>query len=403
MKFRVICFDGLITSNPSEVIYISSHKNVLMLLSLTLFIGFFILVVAIFPYLVFFTGIHLGKKEVPAQEPEDYPEISIIIAAYNEASVIRERIFNIKESEYPIDKYEIILVDDCSSDNTLGDAEDACREAGINNTVMKNQERMGTNRSINRAIEAASHSILVTTDADVFFEKNALKKLITRLMSEDRIAAVCGDLRPLPEELTHTSQIENTYRDYYGRMCAWESAVDSTYNFNGGLVAFKKDRVHRIDDRRGADDAYTAFEAIRRGYRAVYEIDAVVYEDIPENFSRQYKQKIRRATRLIEATVANFDLLKKKRPFSRLFYPLRIMMYLLTPLLFFISCIFLLTSLLLINFLLPIGAIAAFLAISLISKSNIITAFVTNQAYLLRGLLNLGKDMRVWESTSKKQ
>ncbi|MDO9538384.1 MAG: glycosyltransferase [Methanocalculus sp.] len=373
-----------------------------MLLSLTLFIGVFILFIAILPYLVFFLGIHFGKKERPAPEPKEYPAISIIMAAYNEAVVIRERIFNIKESEYPIDKYEIVLVDDRSSDDTLKKAEVACREAGIKHTILENPERMGTNRSINRAIGAANHSVLVTTDADVFFEKHALKRLISRLMSEDRIAAVCGDLRPLPEEVTHTSRLENTYRDYYGRMCAWESAVDSTYNFNGGLVAFKKDLVHRIDDRRGADDANTAFEAIRRGYRAVYEIDAIVYEDIPENFTRQYKQKIRRATRLIEATIANFDLLKKDRPFSRLFYPLRISMYLLTPPLFFISCIFLLTGLLLINPLLPIGAIFAFIALSLIWKSNIITAFVTNQTYLTKGLLNLGKDMRIWESTSKK-
>lgn len=374
-----------------------------MLLSLTLLSGVFILLIAIFPYLVFFIGIHIGKKEGPAPEPEEYPAISIIMAAYNEATVIRERIQNIKESEYPVDKYEIILVDDCSSDDTLTKAEDACQEVGIRHTILENPGRMGTNRSINRAIEAASHSVLVTTDADVFFEKKALKRLISRLMSEERIAAVCGDLRPLPDELTHTSQLENTYRDYYGRMCTWESAVDSTYNFNGGLVAFKKDLVHRIDDRRGADDANSAFEAIRRGYRAVYEIDAVVYEDIPDNFSRQYKQKIRRATRLIEATIANFDLLKKERPFSRIFYPLRIMMYLLTPLLFFISCIFLLTGLFIINPLLPVGAIVAFISISLIWKSNLITAFATNQAYLLTGLFNLGKDMRVWESTSKKQ
>lgn len=373
-----------------------------MLLSLTLLSGVFILLIAIIPYLVFFVGIHRGKKEGPAPEPDEYPAISIIMAAYNEAAVIRERIQNIKESEYPIDKYEIILVDDCSSDDTLSQANAACIETAIKYTILENTERMGTNRSINRAIEAASHSVLVTTDADVFFEKHALKRLISRLMSEDRIAAVCGDLRPLPEELTHTSRLENTYRDYYGRMCAWESAVDSTYNFNGGLVAFKKDLVHRIDDRRGADDANTAFEAIRRGYRAVYEIDAMVFEDIPDNFSRQYKQKIRRATRLIEATIANFDLLKKDRPFSRIFYPLRIMMYLLTPPLFFTGCIFLLTGLFLINPLLPFVIIFAFISISLIWKSNILTAFVMNQTYLTKGLFNLGKDMRIWESTSKK-
>ena len=102
-------------------------------------------------------------------------------------------------------------------------------------------------------------------------------------------------------------------------MCEWESALDSTYNFNGALVAFRSDRISRINDKLGADDANTAFEAIRKGYRAVYEKKAIVYEDIPQSFKIQYRQKTRRATGLIEATLSNLDLLGKDTPFSRFF------------------------------------------------------------------------------------
>ena len=57
--------------------------------------------------------------------------------------------------------------------------------------------------------------------------------------------------------------LEGVYRSFFGRMCEWESAHESTYNFNGALVAFRSDLITRINDKQGADDANTAFEAIR--------------------------------------------------------------------------------------------------------------------------------------------
>src|SRR5690606_38482838 len=127
---------------------------------------------------------------------------------------------------------------------------------------------------------------------------------------------------------------------------------------------------------------------------------ARVYEDVPKDFHKQYRQKIRRATHLIEATTANLDLLRRSRPFSRFFYPLRIYMYLITPGLFFIGSALFAVGLTLMSPLLALGIIGLFTLIGYFWRDNTITSFATNQVYLARGLLNLGKDMRVWESTS---
>lgn len=371
-----------------------------MILLLT---GILILFIAGIPYFIFIIGIFSGKKQTSVPYISDLPSISILIPAYNEEAGIKKRIANIRATDYPLDRYELILVDDCSSDNTAAIAEEACIKEGIDHRILRNDARMGANRTINRAITAARHQILVTTDADVIFDTHALRKLISRLISEQKVAAVCGDLRPVPDEAYRTSRIEGTYRNFYGRMCSWESAVDSTYTLNGALIALKKDLVPRIDERRGADDANTGLEAIRLGYRSVYETEAVVYETIPDDFRTQYRQKTRRATHLIEATIDNLDLLKQKRPFSRFFYPLRIFMYLLTPALSLAGIILFISALFLTNPYYAIVLIVIFTLISLLWKGNISTAFLTNQVYLLGGLLNLGKDMRVWESTSKKQ
>jgi cellulose synthase/poly-beta-1,6-N-acetylglucosamine synthase-like glycosyltransferase len=368
----------------------------LLLLSVLLFF------IALFPYMIYLWGIYFGKKSDEIILPLKYPAISIVMSAYNEEQVIERRIANIQECHYPKESMEIIFVDDLSSDNTKNLAKLCLERSKIPYQIISNTERLGTNRSYNSALTKAQYPIIVTTDADVFFEPDALKNLIGRLFSDEKIAAVTGELRPLMNTQS-TTMLEGVYRSFYGRMCEWESAHDSTYNFNGALVAFRSDLIKRINDKRGADDANTAFEAIRKGYRAVYESKAIVYEEIPKSFKIQFRQKARRATGLIEATLANLDLLGEKTPFSRFFYPLRIFIYLATPLLFFVGLVFFSIGIFLYN---PIVVLPLFFILVLLGifwRKNLLFAFIINQFYLLAGLLNLGKNMRVWESTSDKK
>ncbi|MBP2133365.1 cellulose synthase/poly-beta-1,6-N-acetylglucosamine synthase-like glycosyltransferase [Methanomicrobium sp. W14] len=356
---------------------------------------------AAFPYLYYLLGIRFGKKSGKIPALSSFPGISIVISAYNESAVIRRRIENLAESDYPRDRYEVLFIDDCSSDGTGEIARKAFVKCGIEYTFFRNSERKGTNRSYNLAIQKSKYDIIVTTDANKFFRKDTLKILISRLLSDESIAAVCAEVLPAKDMSSgNLVGMEGIYRNFYGRMCDWESSVDSTYNFNGALVAFKKNIISSINERKGADDANTAFEAIRKGYRSVYEINALVFEKVPGVAKKQYKQKIRRAKRLIEATLANTDLLHEKRPFSRRFYPVRIMMYVLCPSLFFAGGILFTAGLLLVNVFLGLVFTAAVLLSVILFRNNLISAFVLNQFYLLSGLLHLGKDMRVWESTS---
>jgi biofilm PGA synthesis N-glycosyltransferase PgaC len=357
---------------------------------------------SLIPYMVYFFGIYFGKKPVRIPPLQKYPDISIIISAYNEEQVIRKRIANIKESHYPPERYELLFVDDCSGDNTKNLAKICLEQSGIDYRIISNTERLGPTRSYNSAIGKAKYPIIVTTDADVFFEPDALNHLIGRLTSDEKIAAVTGELRPLMNTES-TTILEGVYRSFFGRMCEWESAHESTYNFNGALVAFRSDLISRINDKKGADDANTAFEAIRKGYRAVYESKSVVYEIIPQSFKIQFRQKTRRATGLIEATLSNLDLLRRKNRFCRFFYPLRIFMYFLSPVLFFVSVFLISLGVFLYNPLLFVILILILSCAGILWRKNLVFAFILNQFYLLAGLLNLGKDMRVWESTSDKK
>src|SRR5512137_19665 len=146
-----------------------------------LFLAALFFFIALFPYMIYLAGIYFGKKSIPINVLPIYPKISIIISAYNEELVIEKRIANIQECHYPRENIEIILVDDCSSDNTKNLAKLYLERSGIPYYLIANTERLGTNRSYNSALTKAQYPIIVTTDADVFFEPDALKNLIGRL------------------------------------------------------------------------------------------------------------------------------------------------------------------------------------------------------------------------------
>jgi biofilm PGA synthesis N-glycosyltransferase PgaC len=343
--------------------------------------GLMFLVAGGIPYLFYILGIKYGRMQQPAPVPEKYPPISIVISAYNEASNIERRITNLAKCTYPED-IEIVFVNDCSEDDTGKLAKYYLDKFFFDYQLISNPQRSGTGISYTRAICAASNNIVVVTDADVEFKEDALVKIINRLLSKSDVAAVTGDLQPLPTT-DPTAILEGEYRNIYGQMGDWESANGSTINFNGALMAFKKNVIPQVSEN-GADDFNIAASTVRSGYRALYEKESIVYESIPVSFRAQFRQKSRRATQLIESMITNKDVLVTNQ-----FYLMRAWMVLVSPLLFILGSILLLFNIVFIVVL-----------ILLITFSGFAQSFIYSQFALLNGLLNYGTDVRVWDSTS---
>jgi len=356
-------------------------------------LGIFLLGIAAVPYIIYVYGITFGKNHnrvvtPPFGEPlgGDLPPISIVISAYNEEKNIVRRIENLLESDYK--NMEIVVIDDCSTDDTCGKAWGALEVSRVPYQLSRNDTRMGTSASYNKAIKMAKHDLIVATDADTLFKPDAIYWIIGKLKSNDMIGAVAigavtGDLQPYPDH-NQVAKMESEYRSVYGKMCGWESAHDSTFNFNGALMAFKRDAVGVINAQKGADDANIAFAAIRNGYRAVYEASAVVYETTPQSFRIQFRQKIRRASGLLNAMWSNRDLLWEDRPFARFFF-YRMWMYFISPAAFFVGIFC-------DPYLLIATAISMFVPF--------FRSFILNQFYLLAGLITINRNVKTWESTS---
>ncbi len=370
-------------------------------------LGIFLVILAILPYIIYYIGIHCGKKlelENTVQDTSTLPDISIIVCAYKEEKNIVRKIQNIEECSYPNEKTELVLVIDTNNDGvdrTEELAREALQHVHFKWQIHVNEVRRGKSYALNTAIALSSNNVLISSDADVVWGEHAVEHLVSSLVSNKEFIAGTGDIQPNPG-VDRVTSMEQTYRSVFGRMAEWESAHDSTYSFNGTFLIFYKDMVQGINANVGADDANLAFEAIRKGYRTFYDSNAVVYEDLPVNLKKQYVQKIRRAKGLIQTTLMNRDLLRQKRPFSKVFYPLRFWMFVVTPSLLVFG--FALLAVLLCIYaplILLLGVLAAAVLIK-VKPNSLFASFFLNQFYLLVGLYSRKNNAVLWESTSEK-
>lgn len=356
-------------------------------------------------YIIYLTAVLLTRESQP---PENFtiPKITVVIPAYNESKVIEHRIQNFKDINYPSEKIHIIVVDDRSTDDTIELAQKAFKTYDLSGEVLIKQKRSGTNASVNLGIEKAMTDIIVTTDADVIFEKDALKNAMGMLLSDEKIGAVCGELEPIIDEKTFTTRSETAYRSVYGKMCTWESNIHSTYCFNGPLIVLRKKAFSALPEKHGASDAGMALNIIRNGYRCIYVSSAKFSEYIAKQLEQQRRQKLRRSSRLIEATLYNIDMISSKYGrFGTIVFPLRILMFVFVPALFFISIIlwsYILGEInILYGLMVWIGLIFALL--TGIWSSNIISSFIWHQIYLLISLVYLFRGMHMWKSVDREK
>lgn len=346
-----------------------------------------------------------SKKSEQVDGLREYPPISVIFPAHNEEKVVDNRIKNLVESDYPAEKMELIIVNDASEDKTEGVALSAMKKYGLKGRIIKNNVRAGVNFSMSRGIKGAKNEVVVCTDADVYLDRSALTRVVSKLVSKTDIGAVTGDLQPLKgKEVTKKS--ERAYRSLYGRICEWESRVASTYCFNGALYAIKKSAPYSLDIKEGAYDAGIAFSVIKNGYKAVYVSSAKVFESVPDDLSAQFRQKIRRAARLIKATWINRSMMSGNYgKFGRVVLPLRFTAFFIVPAAFFICVglwIYIFSS---VNLLfLPLFVLVFLLAaISGAWRSNLLSTFILHQFYLFLGLFNTVRDVHIWELTERKE
>src|SRR5690606_31782633 len=119
----------------------------------------------------------LRRRERPEPVLDDWPEIRIAVAAYNEAGQIRELIENLLELDYPADRRQILVISDASTDGT----DDIVREyADRGVELIRLPERRGKTAAENFGRRYLRGRIIVNTDASVRIGRDALRRLVAQ-------------------------------------------------------------------------------------------------------------------------------------------------------------------------------------------------------------------------------
>ena len=170
------------------------------------------------------------KQKNPLTEDNYLPKVSFIIAAYNEEKVIADKIKNTLMLNYPKDKLEIIIVSDGSDDKTH---EIAKRYKDI--IALHQPERRGKSAALNRAITYATGEILVLSDANNDYQRDAIRELVKHF-SDEHVGAVTGAKRIYEESERQSSVGDGAYWRY-------ESAIKQKVLLRPRLV--QKERLLR--------------------------------------------------------------------------------------------------------------------------------------------------------------
>ena len=239
----------------------------------------------------------LGKKnnEIIYQDEDEWPVVSVIISAYNEESVIEEKIRSVFDTTYNPGKLEVLVGSDYSDDQTVPILK-ALQEEFPALKVRDYKERRGKQNVVNDLVGEASGTVLVLTDANVIFDRSMLRNLVRHFKNE-RIGLVDTRMVNRGMKQEGISYQEKAYisrevgiKNKEGRL--WGAMMGPF----GGCYAIRKMDYRKVPSNYLVDDFYINMVIFRKEKRAINDLDALVYEEIPSRLSIEFRRKMRIGT-----------------------------------------------------------------------------------------------------------
>jgi cellulose synthase/poly-beta-1,6-N-acetylglucosamine synthase-like glycosyltransferase len=247
------------------------------------------------------------RRRPPAQI--GLPSVSVLIAAWNEQGCIAARIDNLLGQDYPADKLEILVGSDASSDET--DA--IVQRYAARGVKLSRAERCGKAGVLNRLLGLAQGEVLVMTDANSHFERDAIRRLVQPLRDEE-VGLVCGRLRlhsPMGAPVA-----ESAYWKLESLLKLYESRRGCVMGANGGIYAVRKHLFMPLPAGTVVDDFVAALRVLESGHEVRYEPEAVAHEEAAPDHSGEYRRRVRIAAGCFRALSEHKDLLSLRHGFT---------------------------------------------------------------------------------------
>ncbi len=275
---------------------------------------------------------NIFSKTKPVTLPVDFePEVSLVIAAYNEQDIIEDKINNCLELDYPKGKLHIVFVADGSTDKT---ASIISKHPAVK--LLFTAERRGKVAAINRAMQSVVTPFVVFCDANTFLNKQAIKEL-TKHYIDERIGAVAGEKKVISNSETGdaASSGEGLYWKYESFLKNLDSKFYSVVGAAGELFSIRTKLYEPVSTEVLLDDFIISMKICKSGYRVVYEPKAYAAESPSFSMQEEQKRKIRISAGGFQSVLMLLELLNifKYGKLSFQYISHRVLRWVLCPLL----------------------------------------------------------------------
>jgi len=230
-------------------------------------------------------ALRAARRKPPAPpRPSRWPGVTVIVAAYREREVIREKVADLLLNEYPGEIHVIVAADDPDT---------AAAARGTPATVLEAPHRLGKALALNRAVSVVETPIVVFTDANALFEKGSIEAL-ARWFDDATVAGVAG------EKVVSGSHGEGAYWKFESVLKRLESKTGGTLGLVGEIAAVRLSDFRPIPSDVVADDLWIALDLLETGKRIVYEPTARSVEPTGSSLSSDWERR----TRIVAGTLS---------------------------------------------------------------------------------------------------
>jgi cellulose synthase/poly-beta-1,6-N-acetylglucosamine synthase-like glycosyltransferase len=272
----------------------------------------FIMIATYAGYPLFLYLLSFRKRNRPIEKSTFNPRVCLIVSAYNEEKVIGEKIENSLRLDYPA--LEVVVVSDGSTDKTVG----VCQKFLPKIKLFHFTENSGKNEALNNALAQIDADIIVFSDANAFYDSNAIERLVCHY-TDSRVGCVVGNLQLRQTDISDVGKGEGLYWRYEHRLKILESRFGSLLIGNGSIFSARRELIEKIDTDV-ANDFQVPLRIAAGGYRVLYEPTAIAYEKTASDRKEEFNRKVRIVNRGIRGAWRMRKYLRGFRLFEFIFH-----------------------------------------------------------------------------------
>lgn len=272
-----------------------------------------------------------GRRPIPDEHAQDdrWPEVSLVVAAYNEENWIANKVANHLALDYPQGKLHHVIITDGSDDRT---PEIARSFPGIE--VYHEPERRGKIAAVHRVMPFLRTPIVVFTDANTLLNPEAIRRIVRHYI-DPQVGAVAGEKRVQmsSSDAAHAAG-EGIYWKYESLLKHLDSELYSVVGAAGELFSIRRELYFPVPEDTVIEDFFMTLTIAKGGHRVVYEPEAYAVEGPSASVPEELKRKIRIAAGGLQAIGRLKELLNpfKYGVLSFQYVSHRVLRWTLTPL-----------------------------------------------------------------------